>query len=335
MSMTERRIPDAFAAATSAAERESAPPPSKQVPKQPPPRFQTPIVPKYTVAGRALVAVVAIMTFLASVTTGGVMLVRAVASDWQAEVAREVTIQVRPGAGRNLDADVARAAEIARGFPGIAEVRPYSKDESTRLLEPWLGSGVAFEDLPVPRLIVVRVATDPAPDLAQLRKLLPEQIPAASLDDHRGFIERMRAMGRAAFLGGLAVLALVLAATVLSVMFATRGAIATNRPVVEVLHLIGATNSYIAKHFERRFLGLGLKGGLIGGGAAIALFALMELGSRSLLGTATGDQFAALFGTFTIGIFGYIAVVLQIVLVALVAAAASRRTVNRTLETIQ
>lgn len=331
MSMTERRMPDAYVAA----EREPAPSPSKQAPKQQPPRFQSPIVPRYTVAGRALVAVVAIMTFLASVTTGGVVLVRAAISDWQAEVAREVTIQVRPGAGRNMDADVARAAEIARGFAGIAEVRPYSKDESARLLEPWLGTGVAFEDLPVPRLILVRLAPDPAPDLAQLRKLLPEQVPAASLDDHRGFVDRMRTMGRAAFLAGLAVLALVLTATMLSVMFATRGAIATNRPVVEVLHLIGATNGYIAKHFERRFLGLGLKGGLIGGGAAITLFILMELASRRLLGTATGDQFAALFGSFSIGVLGYIAVVVQIVLVALVTAAASRRTVNRTLEAIQ
>src|SRR5881394_811406 len=79
------------------------------------PRFQSPIVPKSTIAGRALVAVVAIMTFLASVTTGAVMLVRAVASDWQSDVSREVTIQIRPASGRNIEADVARAAEIARG----------------------------------------------------------------------------------------------------------------------------------------------------------------------------------------------------------------------------
>ena len=299
------------------------------------PRFETPIVPKGTIAGRALVAVVAIMTFLASLTTGAVMLVRAAASDWQSEVAREVTIQIRPAAGRDVDADVARAAGIARGFPGIAAVRPYSKEESARLLEPWLGTGLPLDNLPVPRIIVVRIAGDDAPDLAQLRNALGDQIPAASLDDHRGFVERMRAMARAAFIGGLAVLALVLIATVMSVTFATRGAIATNRPVVEVLHLIGAKNSFIARHFQRRFLGLGLQGGLIGGGCAIALFGLMELASRSFVGTAAGAQFAALFGTFSIGPFGYVAVLAQIVLIALVTAAASRRTVNRTLETIQ
>src|SRR6185436_4794457 len=78
------------------------------------PRGETPIVPKRSIAGRALVAVVAIMTFLASLTTGAVMLVRASAVEWQSDVAREVTIQVRPVEGTNLDAEVARAVEIAR-----------------------------------------------------------------------------------------------------------------------------------------------------------------------------------------------------------------------------
>src|SRR5690242_20153039 len=81
------------------------------------PRGETPIVPKRSIAGRALVAVVAIMTFLASLTTGAVMLVRASAAEWQSEVAREVTIQVRPQQGRDLDVDVRRAAEIARAYP--------------------------------------------------------------------------------------------------------------------------------------------------------------------------------------------------------------------------
>src|SRR5215510_10043000 len=78
------------------------------------PRFETPIVPLATISGRALVAVIAIMTFLASLTTGAVMLVRAAASEWQADVAREVTIQIRPAAGRDIEDDVAKAAAIAR-----------------------------------------------------------------------------------------------------------------------------------------------------------------------------------------------------------------------------
>ena len=109
-------------------------------PSAPLPKIESPIVPHQSIGGRALVAVVAIMTYLASLTTGAVMLVRANAAEWQTEILREVTIQIRPGAGRDLDAAVKAAAEIARSFDGISEVRPYTKEESARLLEPWLGS---------------------------------------------------------------------------------------------------------------------------------------------------------------------------------------------------
>jgi len=102
-----------------------------------------PIVPKDSITGRSLTAVVAIMTFLASLTTGIAMLVVSAASDWQSEVSREVTIQVRPMPGRNIDADVHAVSDIAHAAPGIAEIHAFSKEESARLVEPWLGGPVA------------------------------------------------------------------------------------------------------------------------------------------------------------------------------------------------
>jgi cell division transport system permease protein len=298
------------------------------------PRFEASIVPKATIAGRALIAVIAIMTFLASITIGGVMLLRAAAGDWQAELAREVTVQVRPVAGRDIEADVAKAAAIAGAVPGIAGVRPYSKQESAQLLQPWLG-GLALDELPVPRIVAVVIAPGQSPDLAKLRAALAEQVPPASLDDHREFVDHMRAMTGALVLGATGVLALVMIATVLSVTFATRGVMATNRQVIEVLHFIGAKSNFIAGHFQRHFLLLGLQGGAIGGGLALLLFASIDVANGWLLGGGAGGQLAALFGTYSIGLAGYAAVLAQIVLTALVTAATSRHTVNRTLETVQ
>jgi len=324
----------AEAAQPAAAAGQSAVPASEESSERPLPSFKTPIVPQATISGRALMAVVAIMTFLASLTAGAVVLIRTTAHDWQADVAREVTIQISATAGQDLDAAVEKAIAIVKAFPGIAEVRPYSKEETTRLLEPWLGSGLRFDELPIPRVIVVRISPASRPDLRDLRKALAEQIPDASLDDHRGFVERMHAMSSAAVIGGLAVLCLVLLANVLSVMFATRAAIAANRPVIEVLHFIGARDSFIAGHFQHYFLQLGLKGGLIGGGSAVALFALLDFANGWFLETAAGEQFSAMFGTFSIGALGYLAIVAQIALVAAVTAIASRHTVQRTIETV-
>jgi cell division transport system permease protein len=245
-----------------------------------------------------------------------------------------VTIQVRPAAGRDIEADIGKAAIIAHSITGIADVRPYSQEESTQLLRPWLGS-LPLNELPVPRIIAVTIAAAEVPDLDQLRRSLAEQVPSATLDDHREFVDHMRLMSRTILAAASAVLVLVMIATVLSVMFATRGAMAANRQVIEVLHFIGAKNSFIAGHFQRHFLLLGLKGGALGGGLALLLLALADFGNEMLLNRGGNAQLTALFGTFSIGAAGYVAVLAQIVAIALLTAAAARHTVNHTLEAVQ
>ena len=313
--------------------------PEFAAPARPPPgdfpRVETPIVPRASISGRALVAVVSIMTFLASLTTGGVMLVLGSAAEWQSDVAREMTIQIRPLPGHDLDTEVNAAAEIARATPGIADVRPYTAAESARLLEPWLGTGLSLDALPVPRIIALRVSASPPPDIAALRAALTAKIPGASVDEHRGWIDRMRAMANAAVAVGIGILVLVLVATILSVTFATRGAMATNRPIVEVLHFIGAKDAYIAGQFQRHFLMLGLQGGLIGGGVAMLGFGFSESIAGWFSGTPVGDQFAALLGTFSLRPSGYLVLAAQALLIAAITAWASRRTLFATLDDIE
>src|SRR2546425_10979402 len=297
-------------------------------------RNLSPIVPRASISGRALVAVVAIMTFLASITTGTVLLVSASAAEWQSEVASEITMQVRPQTGRDLERDVTAAAEAMRTQPGIVEVKPFSKDESAKLLEPWLGSGLSIEQLPVPRVIVARVQPGTTLDLAALRARMTQVAPSASVDDHRAWIERMRSMSGATVFAGFGILVLVIAATIISVSFATRGAMAANRPIVEVLHFVGAGDRYIANHFLRHFLRLGLEGGVIGGGAAMLGFGFSESIAAWFSGTPVGDQFAALLGTFSLPPSGYLALAVQAVAIAAITAWASRRTLFATLDDI-
>jgi cell division transport system permease protein len=297
-------------------------------------RNLSPIVPRASIAGRALVAVVAIMTFLASITTGAVLLVSASAAEWQSEVASEITIQVRPVAGRDLDRDTAAVAAAMRAQPGIVEIRPFTKQESAKLLEPWLGSGLSFDDLPVPRVIVARVQPGTTLDLAALRSRVTQASPTASVDDHRAWIERMRSMTGATVFAGVGILILVIIATIISVSFATRGAMAANRPIVEVLHFVGAGDRYIANRFLRHFLRLGLQGGVIGGGVAMLAFGFSESIAGWFSGTPVGDQFAALLGTFSLRPSGYLALAVQAVLIAAITAWASRRTLFATLDDI-
>ena len=293
-------------------------------------RRNAPLVPTDTAASRSLAAVIAILTFLAGLCAGAAEIVATNAGQWQGDVAQEVTIQVRPGPGRDIDGDVARAEAIARSEAGIARTRVFSKAEAERLLEPWLGGGLDLSDLPVPRLIALRLGDGAPADLRRLRARLVEALPGvASLDDHALWLQRL-STAAGAFVGiGVGIVLLVLVATGLAVTFATRGAMAGNREVVDVLHFVGADADFIARAFQRRFFGLGLRGGAIGAGAAILAFALAGLLARAARSGPAGQEIEALFGSFSIGWRGYAAVVLIGVIASLVTGVVSRLTVRR------
>lgn len=293
-------------------------------------RRNAPLVPTDSAASRSLAAVIAILTFLAALCAGAAEMVAASADQWQGAVAQEVTIQVRPSPGRAIDADVARAEALARATPGIAATRVFSKAEAERLLEPWLGSGLDLSDLPVPRLVTLTLAPGPNPDLKPLRASLAETLPGvASLDDHALWLQRLSTMANT-FVGvGVGIVALVLVATGLAVAFATRGAMAGNREVVEVLHFVGADDDFIARAFQRRFFRLGLRGGIIGSGAALAAFALAGVVARAWRTGPAGEELDALVGSFSIGWRGYGSVLAIGVIASVVTGLVSRLTVRR------
>ncbi len=288
-----------------------------------------PLVPADLIAGRALITVIAIMTFLAALTAGTVAVIADAATGWTQDVSREMTVQVRPIEGRDLDADAAKAAALVRAAPGVAAVDPYSGAESAKLLQPWLGSGLDLGALPVPRLIVVRLAPDRDPDTGALGRALAAAVPGASLDDHGIWLARLRTMARATVLMGVGIFVLVLTAMLLAVAFATRGAMAGAREVIEVLHFVGAADGFISRQFQGHFLRLGSRGGAIGGGAAISFF----LGGRWALGlwrtTAGGAQIEAMFGTFSLHASGYVAIVAIAAAIAVLTGVVSRIIVYR------
>ncbi|MCT8972263.1 cell division protein FtsX [Microbaculum marinisediminis] len=285
------------------------------------------IVPASGVSGRALFFVLAIMSFLACITVGTVTVIASAAADWRSDISGEITVQIRPLDGVDTLAAIDKALAVILETDGIESARALSEQELRDLLEPWLGAGVDLEELPVPRLIVVEIDRAAPPDFVELRQRLTGAVPAASLDDHQLWQGRLAVMANTLAVSGAAILVLVLVATVLSVVFATRGAMATNRDIVEVLHLVGAKEAFIAHEFERHFLRLGFRGGLAGGIAATIAFAAIRWISAQFTATPAGDQFDALFGGISIGWAAFVGIALTVLLVAALTAMSSRLTV--------
>jgi cell division transport system permease protein len=157
--------------------------------------------------------------------------------------------------------------------------------------------------------------------------MLAAEAPGAALDDHRTWVDRLVAMARTTVTLGVAVLVLMLSATVLSVVFATRGAMAGNGHIIEVLHFVGAEARFIASEFRRHFLLTGMKGAAVGGLAAIVVFIVFSWWSSMNLATPEADQATALFGNFAIGVTGYAGVALVVAVVGALTAATSHFTV--------
>ncbi len=286
------------------------------------------IVPPQAVAGRALTLVVAIMSFLACLTVGAVSVVHDAADAWSNDLVRELTIQIRPIDGVDTLREIDRIIALVQEFPGIGSVRALSDQETQNLLEPWLGEGLQLDALPVPRLIQVDVSDPEQLDLDALRHAIQRDSSGVSLDDHSAWTGQLAAMAGAVVFGGFAILALVLGSMVLSVVFATRAAMAGNKDVVEVLHFVGAEDSFVAREFERHFLVLGLKGGFVGGVVACMVFVLLGLVTQKTTGFAGTEQVSVLFGGVSVSLMGYLGVLTVVVLVAILTAITSRLAVH-------
>lgn len=291
-----------------------------------------PIVPAGTVTGSSLTLVVAIMCFLACLTAGAVYMMNQSADAWLRDVASEVTVQVEPRDGTDIEKTIASVVDLLRRQPGIASARGLSLDDSGALLEPWLGSSDAWKALPVPRIVAVEVDRSAPPDLAEVRRQLTAAHAGVSLDDHRQWQQQIRTVTRSFALGGLAILVLVGAATTAIIISATKSSMASNREIVEVLHFVGATDRFIAREFEKHFLWLGIKAGLVGAILAMGVFFAMPWIMQILGGGAVSlAEMHRMIGSGALDAAGYVLLMIVVVVISALCMLTSRFGVYRIL----
>lgn len=293
-----------------------------------------PIVPPANLSSKALIVVVIIMSFLACLTLGFVTLIQETSKTWQNQISEEITIQIKPEEGRDMERALIDAKSLALEFSGTLSAEIVDKTDTARLLEPWLGEGFDMDELPVPRLLIITIDKDNPPDFASMRKTLADTIPSAYLDDHRTWAGRLVSMAQNTVFIGVGLLSLVLVATTLTVVFATRGAMSVNHEIIEVLHFVGAESSFVANEFQKHFLLTGFYGGAIGGGLAALVFFATDIWQGASMATALNDQASALFGSFSMGPAGYLGIAIIIVTVAILTALTTRITVIKTIQEI-
>ncbi|MEM9899024.1 MAG: hypothetical protein AAF742_06555 [Pseudomonadota bacterium] len=243
-------------------------------------RQSSPLLPTGGATGGPVMAVIAVMAALACFALSGFSLITSAVDEWSEDLSAAMTIQVKGANTAEIEARSAIAAGILARTPEVVSFEVRSSEEAAKLLQPWLGSG-AGDYLSVPALIEVE-----APNSGELAPRLRQQLAAASpgltLDDHGRW---NTALSRAAVGGQVltfGIFIVVFLAACLISSFAAQAGLAANADVVSLLHLVGATDDFIAEEARRRFFKVGLGGAIIGAFVAAASVMALVAGGNAV-----------------------------------------------------
>ncbi|KCZ61262.1 cell division protein FtsX [Hyphomonas chukchiensis] len=283
---------------------------------------ETPLLPVEDVREAALFFVVGALCFLAALAALSAKSTYGAAKSWTAEVQGELTVSLPDADRRGAD----DAAKIIRQIEGVRDVRVFSKNEIDALLEPNFGSRGLPDSLPLPQLVAVKAdpnVTDMGPTIA--RKLTEAGI-ASAVDEHADWAGDVRRVLAIARMTAMIAVALLVSTAVAVIAFATHAALLARRDIVDVLHLAGARDRFIAGLFERRFWILGLRAGSVGalmalGAAALMIFTVQAHGGRS-----------GLLPELSLDFFDLVILVITPVIAGFAARLAARITVIRALK---
>jgi len=279
-------------------------------------------------SSRLLPWLIAFMVWLAAIALAGAMVLSTAGAKWRSGLAGTLTVQIVPVGGEGpeaLDERTRAALSLLRATAGVERAEALPEEHVLKLLEPWIGKGAFAGELglPLPRLIDVRVAEGAALDTAALGARLAASVPGAALDDHGVWLDRLLALAGAVEGVAYAVLALIGLAAVATVVFTTRTGLVIHQDEIELLHLIGAQDSYVARQFERHALGIGLRGGLAGLGLAVA--------TLLLIGTLAGRIETGLLPPLSLSVVQWAGLAGLAIAAALISVMTARFTVMRAL----
>lgn len=229
-----------------------------------------------------LPAMIAMMVFLATLALSGALVLDNLLDRWNRDIKGTLTVQVVPNANPSSDElglRIEKTIRILEETPGVIRARSLSDSELAALIEPWLGSTDLIADLPLPHLIDVTISDTEPPNLVALSDRLKKEVAGASVDDHRIWLSRVIRLADGLELLARAVMAMVGLAAAVAVIYATRAGLAIHRQSIEILHLVGARDGYIARQYAKRAFWLGTQGATIG--FALAAPVLIGLGAMA------------------------------------------------------
>ena len=218
-----------------------------------------------------LQVIISIAVFIFAITLSGVLSINSILENWNQSILGSLTVQIMPINDANQEKAAAetlayqeKAIEFLQTVEGVIKVTPLDNEQLKGLIQPWLGDGVNIENLPMPRIIDVKLASDAEIDFAKLAQDLAVASPQASLDNHKLWLSKLIRFADGLKLIALTILLLVTAISAGAIFYTTQMSLGLHRYIIEILHIMGAKDAYVAQQYAKRMAVLGLIGGLFG-----------------------------------------------------------------------
>ncbi len=230
--------------------------------------------------GKLVTWIVGVMTFLTTLSLVLTFALHHIQDYWTSGIIGRMTIEIAYQKDSPVTEDTQKTllAELNK----LSHIRAHvlTQEDIAALVSPWLGTGVALSELPLPILIdITRLEglKDISASDALIEQTAQKIVPRATLDTHQEWLADIIQLATTIRMILLAI-ALILALTAAITVAATaRTRLALHREEVDLLHLIGATDSYIATQFQRQAFRLATEGAAAGLVMALVTMAMVAL----------------------------------------------------------
>ncbi len=206
--------------------------------------------------------------FLLSLTLAGVLAINSMIGNWNEGVRQSFTVQVMPvmeeSSLSSTEEEVSKVVKFLEMQPEISLVHIFSQEEHEELIRPWLGDGVDLSGLPMPTLIDVSLNEGMEPDYDAMAQKLSDVSEYAAMDNHNLWLQKLIKFADA--LNTLAAVVLIIVALIcgFSIYYATKTNLGMHKNIIEILHIMGAKDTYIAQQYAQKALSASLVSGVVG-----------------------------------------------------------------------
>jgi cell division transport system permease protein len=271
--------------------------------------------------------IVAVSVFLFAITLAGVLGINSMFENSKKQVVSNFTVQVLPLPNHeDSKNELTKVVNFFEHYPDVTEVVVLSQKELHTLIEPWLGNNIDIELLPIPKLIDVKINNAKTFDYKELMVRLSEVSTQASINDHNLWLSRLLRFINSLKMLAVTVLVLVAGACVAAIVYTAKTGLNVHRDIIQILHIMGATDEYIAINYVKQITAMSVVAGIIG--------TILSVPAIILIGDMAQGIEAGIFNSVTFGLNEWFAIMLLPIVSAILVAITAYVTVVRTLRSM-